>query len=59
VQYKGANVLDISALLMPLIRFISPFEPKWLSTLEAIDKELVSDSLVYCYRTDKGYEWPQ
>jgi GH15 family glucan-1,4-alpha-glucosidase len=39
---------------MPLIRFISPFEPKWLYTLEAIENELVSDSLVYRYRTDKG-----
>jgi GH15 family glucan-1,4-alpha-glucosidase len=54
VQYKGSDVLDAAALLMPLIRFISPFEPKWLSTLEAIEKELVSDSLVYRYRTDKG-----
>jgi GH15 family glucan-1,4-alpha-glucosidase len=54
VQYKGADVLDAAALLMPLIRFISPFEPKWLSTLEAIENELVSDSLVYRYRTDMG-----
>ncbi len=54
VQYKGAEILDAAALLMPLIRFINPYEPKWLSTMEAIEKELVSDSLVYRYRTDSG-----
>jgi GH15 family glucan-1,4-alpha-glucosidase len=34
---------------MPLIRFISPTDPRWLSTLQQIEKELVSDSLVYRY----------
>ncbi len=54
VQYKGSDVLDASALLMPLVRFIHPKEPRWLSTLEAIERELVSDSLVYRYRLDTG-----
>jgi pentatricopeptide repeat protein len=49
VQYKGAKTLDASTLLMPLIRFIGPRDPRWLSTLEAIERELVSDSLVYRY----------
>ena len=54
VQYKGSDILDASALLMPLVRFIHPKEPRWLSTLEAIERELVSDSLVYRYRLDSG-----
>lgn len=54
VQYKGADVLDASVLLMPLVRFIHPQEPRWLSTLAAVERELVSDSLVYRYRTDAG-----
>ncbi|MBC7920611.1 MAG: glycoside hydrolase family 15 protein [Ferruginibacter sp.] len=54
VQYKGSDVLDAAALLMPLVRFINPYEPRWLSTLEAIEEELVSDTLVYRYRTDRG-----
>ena len=29
VQYKGANTLDASVLLMPLMRFISPVDPRW------------------------------
>jgi GH15 family glucan-1,4-alpha-glucosidase len=52
MQYPGSPTVDASALLMPLIRFISPKDPKWLSTLKCIEKELVSDSLVYRYRPD-------
>ena len=51
VQYPGATTVDASSLLMPLLRFISPTEPKWLSTLALIEKELVSNSLVYRYNT--------
>ncbi|MFZ0489926.1 MAG: glycoside hydrolase family 15 protein [Salegentibacter sp.] len=50
VQYKGADTVDASTLLMPLVRFISPQDPRWLSTLKRIEHELVSDSLVYRYR---------
>jgi GH15 family glucan-1,4-alpha-glucosidase len=49
VQYKGSNTLDASVLLMPLMRFISPTDPRWLSTLEAIEKNLTEDALVYRY----------
>jgi GH15 family glucan-1,4-alpha-glucosidase len=48
-QYYGSDVLDSSLLLMPQQGFIAPRDPMWLSTLEAIDRELVSDSLVYRY----------
>jgi GH15 family glucan-1,4-alpha-glucosidase len=48
-QQYGAEVLDSSLLLMPLLGFISPTDPMWLSTLKAMDRELVSDSLVYRY----------
>jgi GH15 family glucan-1,4-alpha-glucosidase len=34
---------------MPLVGFIAPQDPMWLSTLRAMDQELVSDSLVYRY----------
>jgi GH15 family glucan-1,4-alpha-glucosidase len=50
VQYKGSKTLDASNLLMPLVRFIGPTDPRWLSTLAAIEKELVDDSLVFRYR---------
>jgi GH15 family glucan-1,4-alpha-glucosidase len=48
-QHYGSEVLDSSILLMPLQGLISPHDPMWLSTLKAIDRELVSDSLVYRY----------
>ena len=49
VQAEGSDVLDASLLLMPLVRFIAPTDPRWLSTLEAIGNELVTDSLVHRY----------
>jgi GH15 family glucan-1,4-alpha-glucosidase len=49
VQYEGSDVLDASLLLMPLIGFVSPVDERWQSTLTAMDKVLVSDSLVYRY----------
>jgi len=49
MQFPGAETVDASALLMPLLRFIGPRDPRWLSTMELIEKELVSDSLVYRY----------
>ncbi|HYN36720.1 MAG TPA: glycoside hydrolase family 15 protein, partial [Actinomycetota bacterium] len=49
VQYKGSTTLDASALIMPLVGFIAPRDPRWLSTLKGIENELVDDSLVYRY----------
>ncbi|USQ85523.1 glycoside hydrolase family 15 protein [Streptomyces phaeoluteigriseus] len=49
VQHEGADVLDAAVLMMPLTKFIAPTDPKWLSTLDAITRDLVSDSLVYRY----------
>jgi GH15 family glucan-1,4-alpha-glucosidase len=49
VQHYDTEVLDASVLLMPLTKFIAPTDPRWLSTLDAITEELVSDSLVYRY----------
>lgn len=52
VQYKGGTALDGSMLLMPLVRFVSAKDPRWLSTLEAIEKNLVRDGMVYRYRNE-------
>lgn len=49
VQHYGSEVLDASLLLMPAVGFIAPSEPRWLSTLDAMGAELVTDSLVYRY----------
>ena len=45
-QHDQTQVLDASLLMMPLVGFVAPTDPMWLSTLDAMDGELVSDSLV-------------
>ncbi|MGW5635544.1 glycoside hydrolase family 15 protein [Streptomyces sp. NPDC003832] len=49
VQHEDDDVLDAAVLMMPLTKFIAPTDPKWLSTLDALAQDLVSDSLVYRY----------
>ena len=49
VQQYGEQVLDASLLKMTQVGFVTPQDPMWTSTLEAIEEELVSDSLVYRY----------
>jgi GH15 family glucan-1,4-alpha-glucosidase len=56
VQQYGGDAIDASALLMPLVFFVSPVDPKMLKTLDAIMRSpreggLLSDSLVYRYST--------
>ncbi len=54
VQYKGADVLDASVLMMTLVRMFSPDEPRFKATMEAVENSLVTDSLVYRYNTCAG-----
>jgi GH15 family glucan-1,4-alpha-glucosidase len=56
VQYKGSDTLDAATLLMPLVRFISPTDGQWLSTLDAIERELVVDTLVFRYQSNERLE---
>ena len=52
VQHYDTDVLDASLLLMPLTKLVAPTDPRWLSTLDAIGRELVSDSLVHRYNVE-------
>src|SRR5918998_1971112 len=52
VQFYGAEVLDASLLLMPLVKFVGPTDPRWLSTLDHIQRELAHDTLVQRYRPE-------
>ncbi len=54
VQSKGSGILDAANLLMPLVKFIGPKDPRWLSTLKAIEEDLVEDSHVFRYRIAGG-----
>jgi len=53
VQSKGTKDLDASLLLMPLMRFISPVDPMWRSTMKAIETRLVEDTLVRRYEAER------
>jgi len=49
-QFKGSQAMDASSLIMPKVGFIDSNDPMWLSTLKAIEEELVDDSHVFRYR---------
>ncbi|MFI7277277.1 glycoside hydrolase family 15 protein [Streptomyces sp. NPDC049879] len=42
-------LLDASLLLMPMVKLVSPTDPRFRSTLEAITEGLVADTLVFRY----------
>jgi len=58
IQSYDRPALDASLLLMPLVFFISPYDPRMLQTVDAINRPpsqggLVSDGLVFRYDVDK------
>jgi GH15 family glucan-1,4-alpha-glucosidase len=57
VQAYGAENLDASTLFIPMVGFLPPDDPRMAATIEAVQKELVRDGLVYRYlpsQTDDG-----
>jgi GH15 family glucan-1,4-alpha-glucosidase len=54
VQYYGSNALDASLLMMPLVKFVGPTDPRWIATLDRIQQELTYDTLVDRYQTEKA-----
>lgn len=60
-QYYGGDTLDASNLLMPLVFFVSPNDPRMLQTIDAINRPpqeggLVTDSLVFRYNVTSGVD---
>ncbi len=51
-QYYGCDRLDASILMLPLVGFLPPEDPRVISTVEAVERELVEDGFVLRYRTD-------
>jgi GH15 family glucan-1,4-alpha-glucosidase len=54
VQRYDGEYLDAANLLMPLVKFVSPTDPRMLGTIAATRDALVSDSLVYRYAPDRA-----
>lgn len=55
-QFLGSDTLDASALLMPLLRFVSSKEPRWLKTFQKIEEMLSADVLIFRYKQEHGAE---
>ena len=53
VQSFGGDTLDASLLLLPLVGFLPPEDPRIVGTVEAIGSDLIVDGLVRRYRTDE------
>ena len=49
VQRLDSGLLDAAMLLAPMVKFVSPSDPRMIGTLDAIQRDLVSDHLVYRY----------
>jgi len=50
-QYYGCSELDASVLMIPLVGFLPATDPRVVSTVEAIERELLQDGYVLRYRT--------
>lgn len=48
-RVEGGSDLDAGVLLMPMLKFLSPADPRFLSTLDAVERHLVTGSLVFRY----------
>jgi GH15 family glucan-1,4-alpha-glucosidase len=53
VQAYGSTQLDAALLLMPLVGFLPPSDPRVISTVEAIERVLMLNGLVMRYNTAK------
>jgi GH15 family glucan-1,4-alpha-glucosidase len=49
-QHYGADTLDASALLIPLMGFLGPMHPRVVATVRRIENDLMIDGLVYRFR---------
>nr|WP_064569984.1 glycoside hydrolase family 15 protein [Gordonia sp. LAM0048] len=56
VQTLDSDRLDAALLLIPAVKLLSPTDERFVRTLERIEEELVSDSLVFRYDTDGGHD---
>ncbi len=55
-QVYGSEQLDASLLMMPMVGFLPPDDPRVVSTVEAIQRELVQDGFVLRYRTESNVD---
>lgn len=54
VQCYGSTEVDASLLLIPIVGFLPPDDPRVVNTIAAIEQELLVDGFVRRYKTDGG-----
>jgi GH15 family glucan-1,4-alpha-glucosidase len=54
VKRYGSEALDASLLLMPVVEFVGPTDPRWLATLHRLQRELTYDVLVERYEGESA-----
>ena len=52
--HEGSDSLDAGVLLMPMVKFVAPDDPRFVSTLRLIEERLVTDSLVFRYDVESS-----
>jgi GH15 family glucan-1,4-alpha-glucosidase len=52
VQYYGSKAVDASLVMIPLVGFLPPDDPRVLGTIAAVERELMVDGFLMRYRTD-------
>jgi len=55
-QYYGSDELDASLLMIPLVGFLPPSDPRVASTVEAISKKLDREGFVMRYQNASGVD---
>ncbi|VVE15307.1 glucoamylase [Pandoraea capi] len=53
MQAYGSSEMDASVLMIPLVGFLPPDDPRVIGTVEAVERELMKDGLVQRYRTSR------
>lgn len=56
VQYYGGSTLDASILMIPLVGFLPPTDPRVIGTVAAIERDLVKDGFVQRYQTEESVD---
>lgn len=55
-QFYGSGTVDASLLLLPAMGYLAADDPRMLSTVAAIERDLMHDGLLFRYRTESGVD---
>jgi GH15 family glucan-1,4-alpha-glucosidase len=55
-QYYGSDALDASLLMIPMVEFLPAGDPRVVSTVEAIERDLTEDGFVLRYRAEEAHD---